>query len=124
MTKQEITTSEAARTVGAFKGLLFGMRPFMALQVFQSGKGPTAGCADMRTRLISFGGRDIGIGLGVGFDLFRGISRDGCEELDNWVENCYKAIIGVPAGTSLILARSSILGLVFGSWTMESSSIA
>ena len=84
MAEQEITTSEAACAVGAFKGLLFGMRPFMALQVFQPGKGPTAGCADMRTRLIGFGGRDIGIGLGVGFGLFRGISRDGCNgQLEN-----------------------------------------
>lgn len=124
MAEQEITTSEAACAVGAFKGLLFGMRPFMALQVFQPGKGPTAGCADMRTGLIGFGGRDIGVGLGVGFGLFRGISRDGCKESDNWVGNCCKAIIGVPAGTSLILARSSILEIVFGSWTMESSSIA
>lgn len=78
MAKQKITTGEAARTVGAFKGLLFGMRPFMALQVFQPGKGPTAGCADMRTRLIGFGGRDISIGLGVGFGFFRGIPRGNC----------------------------------------------
>lgn len=77
MAKQKITTSEAACTVGAFKGLLFGMRPFMALQVLQAGKGPAAGCADMRTRLIGFGGRDIGVGLGVGFSLFRGIPRNG-----------------------------------------------
>lgn len=84
MAKKKITTGEATRTIGAFKGLFFGMRPFMALQVFQPGKGPTAGCADMRTRLIGFGGRDIAIGLGVGLGIFGGISGDSySSRLDN-----------------------------------------
>lgn len=59
--QQQVPTGKATGTIGTFKGLLLGMRAFMTLEVFQSGKRPTTGSTDMGPGLIRFGRRDIAV---------------------------------------------------------------
>ena len=71
MPEQQITTSEAPRAVGTFKGLLLCVRPLVTLQVLQSREGSATGCANMRSRLVCFGRGVIAIdaGLSIGLGL-------------------------------------------------------
>lgn len=69
MAEEKVTTSKATSTVGTLKGFLLGVRPLVALQVFQPGKRPATSCADMRSWLIRLGGRDVAIGGTVGIGL-------------------------------------------------------
>lgn len=59
VSQQQIPSSEAAGALWALKGLLFGMGPLMALQVFQSCKSPATVLADMRARLVCLWGREL-----------------------------------------------------------------
>lgn len=61
--QEQISTGEASRALGAFEGLLLGVGPLMAFQMFQSCKRAMAGRADMRARLVSLGWRHDGGGL-------------------------------------------------------------
>jgi hypothetical protein len=69
MPEQQITTSKASCAIGAFKGLLLGVRALMTLQVLQSRKGATAGSTDMRPGLVCLGRGDIAIGAGLAIGL-------------------------------------------------------
>ena len=130
--EKKIAAGKATRTVGALKGLLFGMRPLMALQVLQPGERPTTGGADMGPGLVSLGGRNIPVCLVVGVGLSGVVF--GCRRCKNnrldqvWTGKLPEAnqARNSPAmfpGTSLMLARSSILGLVFWA-TIDSNNIA
>ena len=132
MAEKKIAASKATRTVGALKGLLFGMRPLMALQVLQPGERSTTGGADMGPGLVSLGGRNIPVCLVVGVGLSGVVF--GCRRCKNnrldqvWTGKLPEAnqARNSPAmfpGTSLMLARSSILGLVFWA-TIDSNNIA
>lgn len=59
MSEEEIPTRKTTCAVWAFKGLLFCVRPFMALQMFKPRKGTATGSADMRSWLVRFRGRSI-----------------------------------------------------------------
>lgn len=72
MSEKEIPTSETTRAFGAFKGLFFGMRALMTLEVLQASERPATGRTSMRAGLVSLGGRHIiifGIRLAVGLLL-------------------------------------------------------
>lgn len=57
MSEEKVSSSEAASAFGTFERLLLGMRPLMALQMFQASKGAHASCAYMGPRLIRLWGR-------------------------------------------------------------------
>lgn len=132
MAEKKIAASKATRTVGALKGLLFGMRPLMALQVLQPGERPTTGGADMGPGFVSLGGRNISVCLAVGVGLSGvvfGRRRCKSNKLDKvrtgklpGASQARNSPATLP-GTSLMLARSSILGLVFWA-TIDSNNIA
>lgn len=132
MAEKKIAASKATRTVGALKGLLFGMRPLMALQVLQPGERPTTGGADMGPGFVSLGGRNISVCLAVGVGLSGvvfGRRRCKSNKLDKvrtgklpGASQAKNSPATLP-GTSLMLARSSILGLVFWA-TIDSNNIA
>ena len=132
MAEKKIAASKATRTVGALKGLLFGMRPLMALQVLQPGERPTTGGADMGPGFVSLGGRNISVCLAVGVGLSGvvfGRRRCKSNKLDlvrtgklPGASQARNSPATLP-GTSLMLARSSILGLVFWA-TIDSNNIA
>lgn len=71
MSEKEISTSETTRAFGAFKGLFFGMRALMTLEVLQASERPATGRTSMRAGLVSLGGRHIifGVRLAVGLLL-------------------------------------------------------
>ena len=130
--EKKIAAGKATRTVGALKGLLFGMRPLMALQVLQPGERPTTGGADMGPGFVSLGGRNISVCLAVGVGLSGvvfGRRRCKSNKLDKvrtgklpGASQAKNSPATLP-GTSLMLARSSILGLVFWA-TIDSNNIA
>lgn len=62
MSQKQITTSKASCTIRTFKGLFFGVRSLVALEVLQSREGTGASGANVGPRLISLGGWDIAIG--------------------------------------------------------------
>lgn len=78
--QQQITSSEASCTVRAFKGLLFGVRALMTLQVLQSRKGATTSSTNMGSRLVCLWRRDIAIGAGlaIGLGLLLSLLRWSC----------------------------------------------
>lgn len=132
MAEKKIAASKATRAVGALKGLLFGMRPLMAFQVLQPGERPTTGGADMGPGFVSLGGRNISVCLAVGVGLSGvvfGRRRCKSNKLDQvrtgklpGASQARNSPAMLP-GTSLMLARSSILGLVFWA-TIDSNNIA
>jgi len=57
MTQEEVAAGEASRAFRALEGLLFGVRPFVTLEVLQSCERALAGLADVRSRLVGLGSR-------------------------------------------------------------------
>lgn len=95
MPEQQITTSEASCAIGAFKGLLLGVRALMTLQVLQSRKGATAGGTDMGPRLVCLGRGNIAIGAGlaISFGLLLSLLRWSCSmEKEREVQNSWKTL--------------------------------
>lgn len=132
MAEKKIAASKATRAIRAFKGFLFGMRPLMALQMLQPGERPATGGADMGPGFVSLGGRNISVCLVVGIGLSGVVfGRRRCKS--NKLDQIWTGKLpgtsragNSPAmfpGTSLMLARSSILGLVFWA-TIDSNNIA
>lgn len=74
MSEQQVPSGKASRTVRAFKWLFLGVRPLMALEMFQSREGATACRTDMGSRLIRFRGWDI-TRLTIDLGLFLGVFR-------------------------------------------------
>lgn len=66
--QEQITASKAPRALGAFERLLLGMRPLVALQMFQTSKRALAGAANVWARLVRLGRRESGGRLGVDGD--------------------------------------------------------
>jgi hypothetical protein len=60
VTQKEVPPSEASCTLWTFKGLLFCVRPLMALQMFQSSEWSQTCRADMRPRLVGLGWGESG----------------------------------------------------------------
>ena len=63
-----IASGELLAALVAFIWLLHGMRPDVALEVFQSSKGALAGVANVRPRLVRLRRGEIGGSLGVDSD--------------------------------------------------------
>jgi len=63
--QQEVSSRKASCALGALEELFLGMRTLVPLQVLQPSKGPLAGRANMRARLVGLRGREVGCGLRI-----------------------------------------------------------